>query len=72
MSLNDQVVVREERADGFDVGHRALVTVDDQLVVVAGLKDDVENGLVELVLHQEVGADKPKVFMSVSCHTRGL
>jgi hypothetical protein len=55
LSLHRQVVVREEGANGLDVGGGALVPIDDQLVVVAGLEDHVKDGLVELVLHQEVG-----------------
>ena len=56
LSLHRQVVVREQGSNGLDVGGGALVTIDDQLVVVAGLEDHVKDGLVELVLHQEVGA----------------
>jgi hypothetical protein len=39
--LNSQVVIGEEDPDGLDVGGGALVAVDHQLVVVAGLQDDV-------------------------------
>jgi len=60
LSLDDQVVVREEWEDGLDVCGRALVAIDDQLVVVAGLQDDVKDRLVELVLDQKVGAGNGK------------
>ncbi len=53
---NDTVVVAKQNLQSFYVDVPGLVSVYCDLVVVSCLEDHVEDGLLELVLDQEVGA----------------